>query len=91
MDVHYRLTWFEKDGDAFVGEKFLEGVYESEVRQMFKLNPNQSHCDCYLVTEDHQAWLKSKGVHIQPEKFVYFVEATAPEDSSGCMHEVIRP
>jgi hypothetical protein len=75
MNIVYSLCWYEKDGDALVGEAPLEGVDEAQVRQQFHLTVEEPPCDCFQVTEEQKPWLSQLGVPILLDRFDYYIEA----------------
>lgn len=74
----YYLTWFEKDGDDYLGEVLLKGISEDEVRKAFDLADDDPPGDCFEVDEHHVKWLAkvAHGVKVQLDSHTYFVEAS---------------
>jgi hypothetical protein len=74
----YYLTWFEKEGDEYMGEALLPDVGEDDVRKVFRLKPEEPAGDCLEVERAHIEWLDeaAKGVRVRLDLFDYFVEAS---------------
>ncbi len=75
--MSYVLAWYEKDGNERVGEVYLSGVDEGDVRHEFGLDSSEPAGDCLEVTGCHVGWLNgaAPGVEIKLGEFEYFVEA----------------
>jgi hypothetical protein len=83
MSIQYWLGWFDKEEGNLIGEQLLEGVNEREIIDAFNLQPDEETVDSFPVIEGDRAWLESKGVHIQMDKYSYFIAGIAPLDSRG--------
>ena len=78
MNIQDWLGWFDKDEGNLIGEQLLEGVDEREIIRVFDLQPDEETVDSFPVIEEDRAWLESKGVHIQLDKYTYFIAGIAP-------------
>ena len=57
----YYLTWFEKDGDEYMGEALLPGVSEEDVRRVFELKPEDPPGDCLEVERASPCMARREG------------------------------
>ncbi len=75
--VAYCLSWFSKD-DELAGEGKLN-ITPDEIRQWFDLDADDPAYECYEVTENQAANLRTLITHtIDFTKFDYFVDCYDP-------------
>lgn len=68
------LEWYEKQGDALVGECEITRLSVEQVVGVLKLSAQDSLCDVYRVTEEIADTLKSYvNCEMDLSKFDYFV------------------
>lgn len=78
--VNRWLRWYEKDGDAFVGEVPLKGLSLARLQVLFDVPAHDPMYDSCPVRTEHVASLQTKIDHaIDLEHYAYFVEADAAE------------
>jgi hypothetical protein len=69
----FYLTWYEKEGDRYIGEVFLE-IDNKDIEREYKI---ENYIGGVLpVTEKEIPWLNSKiqGLQILKDKYDYFIE-----------------
>jgi hypothetical protein len=49
LEVDRVVRWFEKDGDALVGERQLENLKLSTLQRLFRVSENNPMYDCYPI------------------------------------------
>ena len=75
QSIKYELTWFEKEGDALVGECSIKGISLSELQQLFKQLSNVPMVYCYPVLPCHVKYLQKFVQHkIDLDVYDYFIE-----------------
>lgn len=76
------LTWFQKDGDALVGEEALKGITVDELQRLFGTSPDDPMYAEYPARAPHVPRLQQCVNHrIDLNAFEYFVGAFQEDGS----------
>ncbi len=69
------LRWYEKQGDALVGEKVLSNIELSELQQLFDQPLDNLMYECYLVTDEQVNYLQERlNQTFDLQSYEYFVD-----------------
>lgn len=73
------IRWFEKDGDALVGEVRLDEVDLPRLRKLFNIPENNPMYDCYPIKTKRQIRYIQKATRhpVNPWSYDYFLECDA--------------
>lgn len=73
------IRWFEKDGEALVGELRLDTVELPKLQRLFNLPEDNLMYDCYPIKTKRQIKYIQKTTHhpIDPWSYDYFLECDA--------------
>jgi hypothetical protein len=77
------LTWYERDGDALVGEVDLKSIPLAQLRRWFKVSASNQMVDSYPVGRQQAEHLQvalGRPIHLQ--RYSYFVECSQVEAKS---------
>ena len=78
VGVRRMLRWFERDGDAFVGEVELPGVPVAELQRLVSAPADDPLVDCWPLPAERLDELAALAeVPVGLERFACFVEADA--------------
>ena len=77
--VRRTLTWYERAGDALVGEIDLRSIPVAQLRRWFGLKPSNPMVDSFPVRSKQAELLGAAlGRAIHLDRYSYFVESAAP-------------
>ena len=80
--VRRTLTWYERGGDALVGEVDLRSISLAQLRRWFGLRPSNPMADSFPVKAKQAEHLRAAlGRPIHLDRYSYFVECAAPARS----------
>ena len=77
--VRRTLSWYERDGDALVGEVDLRSIPLAHLRRWFGLGASNPMADSFPVKTKQAEHLRvALGRPIHLDRYSYFVECAAP-------------
>ena len=72
------LRWYEKDGDALIGEKLLNNINLSELQRLFGEPKNNLMFECYPITQLQARFLQRRlKQSFDLSSYAYFLECDA--------------
>jgi hypothetical protein len=76
--VHRTLSWYERNGDALVGEVDLRTIPLAQLRKWFGLGASNPMADSFAVGPKQAEQLRAAlGRPINLDRYSYFVESSA--------------
>ncbi len=77
--VRRTLSWYERDGDALVGEVDLKSIPLAQLRRWFGLGASNPMADSFPVKAKQAEHLRAAlGRPIHLDRYSYFVECATP-------------
>jgi len=76
--IRYNLSWYEKNGDAFVNQVWLKGVRVDQLRRLFGASRQDPMYDSRAVGPEQAHVLEGlTGMKIDLGRYDFFVECEA--------------
>lgn len=81
--INLLLEWFEKDGEAFVGEELISGFSAKEAHKILGITDKRDHfvCGGYLINAKRAAIFQKYVKHIiDLDKYEYIIGGIQDDD-----------